>query len=93
MRVVGTVLFDGVSMLSELEDIEVVGFGNGSLSREEGLDKGREWEELMEEEESEEVVRVKLPVRGITISGKVVQPKAKNYVMRVAIEKFVLAYA
>jgi len=91
MSVVGTILFDGVDMLSELDDIEVVGFGNGGSIRGEGLDKGREWEELMEEEESEEVVRVKLPVRGIPISGKVVQPKAKNYVMRVAIEKFVLA--
>ncbi|KAF8436388.1 hypothetical protein BGX38DRAFT_93492 [Terfezia claveryi] len=91
MKVVGTILFDGVNMLNQLDDIEVMGFGNGSSSREEGLDKGREWEELMEEEESEEVVRVKLPVKGIPISGRVVQPKAKNYVMRVAIEKFVLA--
>ncbi|KAF8419006.1 hypothetical protein EV426DRAFT_617087 [Tirmania nivea] len=91
MRVVGTILFDGVDMLSELNDIEVVGFANGSLSGEEELDKGREWEELMEEEESEEMVRVKLPVRGIPISGRVMQPKAKNYAMRVAIEKFVLA--
>ena len=45
----------------------------------------------MEEEENEEVVRVKLPVRGIPISGRVVQPKARNYVVRMAIEKFVLA--
>ncbi|RPB22681.1 hypothetical protein L211DRAFT_869171 [Terfezia boudieri ATCC MYA-4762] len=91
MKVVGTILFDGVNMLNQLDDIEVMGFGYGSSSRGEGLDKGREWEELMEEEESEEVVRVKLPVKGIPISGRVVQPKAKNYVMRVAIEKFVLA--
>ena len=91
MRVVGTILYDGVDMLSELDDIEVAGFGNRVLSREEGLDKGREWEELMEEEENEEVVRVKLPVRGIPISGRVVQPKARNYVVRMAIEKFVLA--
>jgi len=91
MRVVGTILFDGVDMLNELGNIEVVGFGDGSSGRREGLDKEREWEELMEEQENEVVVRVKLPVRGIPISGGVVQPKAKNYVVRVAIEKFVLA--
>lgn len=98
--IVSTVLFDGVDMLEELDGVEVIGMGNVETSERMGMgellrdkwEKEREWEELMEEEENVDKVKVKLPVRGVPVCGRLLQPKPRNLVLRGEIERFVSAW-